>query len=254
MMHLFSGCYSETSSSLIFLKIRMPFDEGMIELATWLKEEYFTTLSQCLKVMVPPGVNLKNKIKTASVAVDNETAEKEAEKLCQGKGTDIIRGKVLRYIIDNGPVPVSEVIKKLSVSQSPLNTLEKRGLIKISYGDIRHDFKTVDIENKSSVPQLNDEQNQAFQSIAFGESKNPYLLYGITGSGKTEVYLSVIEEFIKRGKQAVVLVPEISLTPLIVCLLYTSFSLLDSSCKVCAIIIAYNGLCSAAYTKHRACY
>ncbi len=192
------------------------FDEGMIELATWLKEEYFTTLSQCLKVMVPPGVNLKNKIKTASVAVDNETAEKEAEKLCQGKGTDIIRGKVLRYIIDNGPVPVSEVIKKLSVSQSPLNTLEKRGLIKISYGDIRHDFKTVDIENKSSVPQLNNEQNQAFQSIAFGESKNPYLLYGITGSGKTEVYLSVIEEFIKRGKQAVVLVPEISLTPLIV--------------------------------------
>ncbi len=102
------------------------------------------------------------------------------------------------------------------ISRSPVDTLIKNGVLFIGEKLKEHQFENIAIEDKTDKPNLNEEQKNAVNAVLNSDNEKPFLLFGITGSGKTEVYLTIIEEVIKNGKQAIVLVPEISLTPLIV--------------------------------------
>ena len=187
----------------------------MIELAKWMKEEYFTTLSQCLKVMIPAGADLKNKELAVFINAGMDTVLREI-KDTENKKSKQKQSLVLKYLLEKGEVSLSKLMKELNISRSPISTLEKNGLIKIDYRRRQHEFKNTEIKTDEQKPILNSEQKMAVEEILKGDSQKPYLIFGITGSGKTEVYISIIEELISKGKQAVVLVPEISLTPLIV--------------------------------------
>ncbi len=103
-----------------------------------------------------------------------------------------------------------DLMTRLGISQSPINSLEKKGLIQLYDKKILRTGKK-DYENEKRFP-LNIEQIRAIDGIK-NSPKSINLLKGITGSGKTEVYLRLTEDVVKRGGQVIVLVPEISLTP-----------------------------------------
>jgi primosomal protein N' (replication factor Y) len=120
----------------------------------------------------------------------------------------------LNQLINNNGSLSSRVLKSSNnCSSSVLNTLINRGLIKKEYVEVfRNPYNE---EYKYNKIELNLEQKKAIDEIlaAYNNGKNTSLIYGVTGSGKTEIYLSLIERFLKNGYGAIVLVPEISLTP-----------------------------------------
>lgn len=124
--------------------------------------------------------------------------------------------KQLRYIMENAPVPVSRLLDETKTTHASLNGLVKKGLVQVEkrpvsrvpealLGHARTKAFTPNAEQEKAIDAL----KQAIISSSFSKT----LLYGVTGSGKTEVFLQAIEQIIALKKQAIVLVPEISLTP-----------------------------------------
>lgn len=117
---------------------------------------------------------------------------------------------VIDYLRKNGKTEKSKIMKKLDISDSPIKTLEKHNILEIFDEIVEREVYTEKYEVEKH--KLNMEQEAAFKGI-LEKNKRVSLIHGLTGSGKTEVYLSLVEEIIKDGGQVVVLVPEIGLTP-----------------------------------------
>lgn len=115
------------------------------------------------------------------------------------------------------PVAVRDVLRAMHTSMSTIHALVKRGIVEsIQQAERRNPYKA--LENDSALEQpkeLTSDQRRAFERIVsgFGKGQSTFLLQGVTGSGKTEVYLQAIAASVEQGKEAIVLVPEISLTP-----------------------------------------
>ncbi|MBQ9544276.1 MAG: primosomal protein N' [Clostridia bacterium] len=111
-------------------------------------------------------------------------------------------------------IAVSEVCSKLGISRSPIKTLFSQGVIEVFEKKIDRSFFSGDALPDDEI-ELNDEQNKAFSEIAdsVNEKKaDAFMLYGVTGSGKTKVLIKTIDEVLKSGRSVIYLVPEISLT------------------------------------------
>ncbi len=126
------------------------------------------------------------------------------------------RARCLEILADERDILLSELLEMANTSKSVVDFLVKKGFAEIYEMVEREDLLEYDVENDYVRHSLNDDQRQVckavLQSILSNEKKT-YLLNGVTGSGKTEVYLELIENTVKKGKEAIFLVPEISLTP-----------------------------------------
>ena len=127
--------------------------------------------------------------------------------------------EILQTLLDEGgSVSTAEITKRVKTSISLLRTLERRGLIKISRAEaVRNPLSSQHVVPTLPLS-LNSIQSEAFEEILKGlqsgdKSHYRYLLHGVTGSGKTEVYMQSITHILESGKSVIVLVPEISLTP-----------------------------------------
>lgn len=125
--------------------------------------------------------------------------------------------KIIDYFLAHpNPVEQNLLCRKLDTTASTIKNLAEKGLIETFRKEVfRNPFHDEDIERTSPLP-LTDEQKNAFASITASIENGKhdvFLLHGVTGSGKTEVYLQAIQKVIEKGKEAIVLVPEISLTP-----------------------------------------
>ena len=188
------------------------FNDNMIELAKFMSDKYYCSLSECLQCIMPKII----KDKTNKYAnINYEKADiNEIIKNILGKNNS--QSKVLKILLKNENISIYEIKNILGISLSPINTLEKNGVIKITTRKIKRDFINLDDYDKTNHLKLTVEQDNALNFIKqkiYEKTYKPILLHGVTGSGKTEVYLQLIDEVLKTGKQAIVLVPEISLTP-----------------------------------------
>ncbi|MBQ9267096.1 MAG: primosomal protein N' [Clostridia bacterium] len=184
------------------------FDERKLNLAKWMAKKYFCNLSDTLKLLVPPGTGNKvdnvkaKKEKWASLAMEIDLQQIKSDK----------QRRIVSFLLDNGEVPVSELLLFTDTTRSVLTTLEKNGIVKLEEVEVsRNPFANKEVERSEPLP-LTERQQEVLDKIKVNEF-GEYLLYGVTGSGKTEIYLQLIDKVLKSGKTAVVLVPEISLTP-----------------------------------------
>ncbi|WP_212768406.1 DEAD/DEAH box helicase family protein, partial [Larkinella sp. C7] len=118
------------------------------------------------------------------------------------------------YLLTNPKRALLADLHKL-YSRDQVKFLVQAGALEIEEVPVNRSQDYFDKVQKTDFLKLNQEQAQAVQTIVadIGQPNKPYLLEGITGSGKTEVYLHIIDQVLKLGKTAIVLVPEISLTP-----------------------------------------
>ncbi|MDY4575357.1 MAG: primosomal protein N' [Intestinibacter sp.] len=123
--------------------------------------------------------------------------------------------QVIEFLKNNQDVEINDLMDLLNVSKASIKSLEEKNLVEFKYDDFyRRAESNLNYKNKDVV--LNEEQNRAIEKITgemFDENKKPYMIHGVTGSGKTEVYKEIIDYALKQGLDSIVLVPEISLTP-----------------------------------------
>jgi primosomal protein N' (replication factor Y) len=123
---------------------------------------------------------------------------------------------ILRWLSERRSVLFPELTRRFRASSNVIRSLEEKGKITVSCREV---FRPLSLRAEMTPypkPALTESQEKVFREILKGvHSKrfSPFLLHGVTGSGKTEVYLRVIEEALREGREAIVLVPEISLTP-----------------------------------------
>ena len=199
---------SEYKCKNIVKVIDKVFDEKKLELAKWMSQKYFCNLADAIRLLVPPGTTTnveKVKTKIEKHVYLHESADFSKVKSDKHK-------KIVEFLKDNISAPKAVLKEMLGVSDSILKTLEKNEVIELRDVEVGRDpFWNKKVE-KDIIPALTEEQRRVVESIDInGYSKN--LIYGVTGSGKTEVYLRLIRKVLDSGKNAIVLVPEISLTP-----------------------------------------
>ena len=130
------------------------------------------------------------------------------------------QAKCLKLLLENkGELCWPKLVREHKISSSPLRSMEKKGLIEVFEAEkIRESDWALDVQEAKPVS-LTEGQEEILEKIktALKEKKySPFLIHGVTGSGKTQIYIEAIREVLKEGKQALVLVPEISLTPQII--------------------------------------
>lgn len=203
------------------IEVENSLTEDNIILAKLMARKYFCNISDCIKLLLPPGTSskeLKNRIKekTGNFVFLNREADEIEILIEEGKIKRDNHIKVLRFLEKNDGVYISDLEIVTEVSKAVFKTLEKNGYIKIIEKQIeRNPFINKKIE-KDNTKELTEEQKKCFDGINFCIQNNEFsknLIYGITGSGKTEIYMQLIGKVLEKGKDAIMLVPEISLTP-----------------------------------------
>ena len=187
---------------------------ALLELARWMADYYCcpieTAICSVLPVAVRDGRVTEKRRNTARLA--REIPEDELAALDRRAPR---QADALRVLIEaGGPVAVAAAAAQAAVAEGVFRALEKRGLVIIESEVVARDPYAEKFVASAGVT-LNSEQEAAMRAVeeAMASPSPPILLFGVTGSGKTEIYLRAIRQAVERGRTALVLVPEIALTP-----------------------------------------
>ena len=188
-------------------------ESSRIQIAYWMKRQYGSTMIAALKTVLPVKQKLRHLEKKKVTRCITTDELQKVLALCESKH-QTAKARVLRALMEDEVLPYELIRQKLNVSSSTLQSLEKQGCLMIETESIyRNPVKHVEGEEKRVC--LSDAQRNIIEDVLRDyRMGNPgtYLIHGVTGSGKTEVYLGIIEQMIAMGKQAIVLIPEIALT------------------------------------------
>ena len=186
----------------------------LVSLAAWMRERYGSTMAQALKTVIPVRGKVKPKEKRRLyLNIDKEEAEKLAESM--EKSRCKARARLIRALLKESPLDYSRAAGELGATSSVLKPLVQQKIIKVTQSEIsRVPDLAADVTQEPDQG-LTSSQEEALNIIR-KEWKHPpvrpVLLYGVTGSGKTQIYMKLIEETVAAGRQAIVLIPEIALT------------------------------------------
>lgn len=191
----------------------LPAEADAIRLAAWMRQAYGSTMIAALKTVLPVkrAVKAVEKKKLRCILSAEELTSLLGECMRKHQNAKV---RVLQELLTEEELPYELVTGKLHVSAATLNSLVNQGAITIESESSYRNPVSLNVTAQSG-PELSEEQCYIKEQILSDYDKNirnTYLIHGITGSGKTLVYLALIEEMIKRGKQCIVLIPEIALT------------------------------------------
>jgi len=188
-------------------------ESHLIYLAYWMKETFGGTMNDALKTVIPVRKVVKIKEqKSVGLAIDLNEANLLYYEYQRKNNTAKVR--LMEALLKNQILDYEEVLHKLNISRSTLQLLEKQGVTKtVSEQIYRNPIKT---QEQNYIPvTLNEEQQVIVDNIIKEYEAGirfTYLIHGITGSGKTEVYMDVLASVIAKGQQVILLIPEIALT------------------------------------------
>lgn len=194
--------------------------QAQIKLALWMHERFFCTVYEAVKAMLPAGLWFKNGkrrvsdkyVTMAALAVPAEEAAEAAE---QKRRRAPQQSELLRTLCAIGRAALPDLREFTGASLQSVRALRDAGLISLEDVPVYRRPEAPKGE-RQPLPKLNSEQTKAFKGIlklAGGKKASGALLFGVTGSGKTTIYIRLIAEMRRRGKTAILLVPEIALTP-----------------------------------------
>ena len=185
---------------------------NLIRLAYWMKDHYGSTYIQALETVLPNNRKAPKNVTYIKLNVDADIAKsyRAQYKLKHHNAKE----RLISALLENGEMSRTVLNKTLNITKNTIDSLIKEGIVK---EEVVRDYRNPNVESKdlSLKHKLNDEQQLAFD--IFKEDydsgvRGTYLLFGVTGAGKTEVYLDMIDEVTSKGKSAIVLIPEIALT------------------------------------------
>lgn len=208
---------ARTKDILEIVRNGVGVEDRMIALAGWIRKNYGSTMIQALKTVLPA----KQSVKTLEHRTLQRVMGKEEIISLLGESKrkkQVAKERLLQELTEQESIPYEWVTGKLGVSAQTVKSLEKAGAIRVVSTEslrnpVRFSKNSGEITGQRHV--LSAEQQCIVDEIMGDfDAGHPdtYLVHGITGSGKTEVYMQIIGEMVSRGRQAIVLIPEIALT------------------------------------------
>jgi primosomal protein N' (replication factor Y) (superfamily II helicase) len=191
----------------------------LVRLGLWVAREYCSTPSRGLQLVLPPGTGTGNSGRTVRAKTDLRAALLPAGEAALDGGERLgSKQRAALEALRSGEMSAGELATAVGSDRQTLRRLEQRGLVETHTTAVRRIPGEPGLTGNAARPQLLPEQERAAAAIVAaldGEAgtERQLLLHGVTGSGKTEVYLAAVEAALERGQGAIVLVPEIGLAP-----------------------------------------
>ncbi len=209
---------------LCIAKDSVAIESRLVNLAAWMKDYYGGTMIQALKTVIPIKKQEKaRKKRYIRLCVDVEAGRQRLEHYLHLNQR--ARARLLAALLDEPRQEYELVTKKLNVTRTVVRALEEQGIVSLESEQVLRN----PVRHKScrkEIPEYTREQQHAIDRFWEDYSqgiRRTYLVYGVTGSGKTEVYMEMIARVLDEGRQAIVLIPEIALTYQMVMRFYGRF-------------------------------